>query len=247
MKRKLTLKIGDYLNNAPDKKHLNEEMFGIIAPQYDFITRLFSFWQDAKWKLGLIAALPVKPEPQCLDLACGTGDIAFLLAKKYPLGDITGLDLTEEMLVLARKVNQHGNVRFVQGDMCQLVMEANSIDIVTGGYALRNAPDLKQAIAEIHRVLKAGGTAAFLDFSKPAAGWTQKLEYFVLKGWTGLWGLILHRNHEVYSYIAESLNSFPDRITLQQMFRDQGFAITFSKLHFLGITETLVVQKNVTP
>ncbi len=243
MARKLTLKIAEYLNTAANKKQLNEEMFSVIAPKYDFITRLFSFWQDAKWKRDLIAALPPVVAPHCLDLACGTGDIAFLLAKQYPKGQIIGLDLTEEMLVLARQVNQYENVQFVKGDMGQLDIESGSIDIVTGGYALRNAPDLKQALAEIHRVLKAGGTAGFLDFSKPAVSWKQKLEYYLLKGWTGLWGLILHRNHEVYSYIAESLNAFPDRRTIQQLFVAQGFRIVKSNLYFLGITEILIVQK----
>jgi ubiquinone/menaquinone biosynthesis methyltransferase len=243
MKRQLTLKIGDYLNTAANKKYLNEEMFSVIAPQYDFITRLFSFWQDADWKRNLIASLPPATAPHCLDLACGTGDLCFLLACKYQKGDIIGLDLTEEMLVLARGANRYPNVRFVKGDMGQLDAVAESIDIITGGYALRNAPDLKQAIAEIHRVLKPGGTAAFLDFSKPTNGLAQKVEYYILKGWTGLWGWVLQRNHEVYSYIAESLRAFPDRAVMQQIFIQQGFSIITSKLHFLGITETLIVQK----
>lgn len=244
MRRQLTLKIADYLHTAANKKHLNQEMFAIIAPQYNFITRLFSFWQDAGWKNSLIAALPAVPAPHCLDLACGTGDLCFLLAHKYPQGDIKGLDLTEEMLVPARKANRYPHVRFIKGDMGELEIADESSDIITGGYALRNAPDLKQAIAEIHRVLKPGGTAAFLDFSKPANRWAQKLEYYLLKGWTGLWGLILHRNHEVYSYIAESLRAFPDREALQKIFINQGFSIVDSQLHFLGITETLIVQRN---
>ena len=244
MKRQLTLKIGDYLDTADNKKYLNEEMFSVIAPQYDFITRLFSFWQDSGWKRDLIGTLPSASAPYCLDLACGTGDLCFLLAGKYQQGDITGLDLTEEMLVLARGANQYPNVRFVKGNMGQLDAFPESMDIVTGGYALRNAPDLKQAISEIHRVLKPGGTAAFLDFSKPTNGLVQKIEYYILKGWTGLWGLVLHRNHEVYSYIAESLRAFPDRAEIQGIFIQQGFSIVASKLHFLGITETLIVQKN---
>lgn len=80
MRRELTLRIGDYLNSAANKKYLNEEMFSVIAPKYDFITRLFSFWQDAAWKRNLVAGLPFAEDPQCLDIACGTGDLSFLLA-----------------------------------------------------------------------------------------------------------------------------------------------------------------------
>jgi demethylmenaquinone methyltransferase/2-methoxy-6-polyprenyl-1,4-benzoquinol methylase len=243
MNKQLTLKIGDHLQTADKKKYFNEEMFSVIAPRYDFITRLFSFWQDASWKRGLIAALPPKPAPTCLDLACGTGDIAFLLAQKYPQGNITGLDLTEDMLILARQFNKHTNVSFVKGDMGKLEVNAETIDVITGGYALRNAPDLKQTIQEIHRVLKPGGVAAFLDFSKPNGKLAQTIEYYILKGWTGLWGIILNGNHEVYSYIAESLNAFPDRQELRRLFEQQGFAVTVSKLHFLGITETFIVEK----
>jgi demethylmenaquinone methyltransferase/2-methoxy-6-polyprenyl-1,4-benzoquinol methylase len=243
MNRRLTLKIGDHLGSAAKKKYFNEEMFSVIAPRYDFITRLFSFWQDKAWKRDLIAELPEKISPICLDLACGTGDIAFLLAEKYPTADVTGIDLTEDMLTLARQRSHYPNIHFIKGDMGQLEMAPETIDVVTGGYALRNAPDLKQAIAEIYRVLKPDGIAAFLDFSKPKAKWAQKLEYYILKGWTGLWGILLNGNHEVYSYIAESLNAFPNRQALKQMFEQEGFLILSSRLHFLGITENLIVQK----
>lgn len=243
MNRQLTLKIGDHLGSADKKKYFNEEMFSIIAPRYDFITRLFSFWQDASWKRDLIADLPEKISPACLDLACGTGDMAFLLAEKYPKGEIIGLDLTEDMLQLARQRSRYPNLRFVKGDMGQLDIAPETIDVITGGYALRNAPDLAQTVVEIYRVLKPGGIAAFLDFSKPKTAWAQKLEYYILKGWTGLWGILLNGNHEVYSYIAESLNAFPNRQELKRMFEQQGFSILISRLHFLGITETLIVQK----
>ena len=243
--KQLTIKIGDYFGNPQDKKLLNEEMFSIIAPRYDFITRLFSFWQDASWKKGLIEALPALAAPDCLDLACGTGDLCFLLAAKYPKGKIIGLDLTEEMLALARQANQDSHVLFIKGDMGHLDQPDSSFDIVTGGYALRNAPNLSQAISEIHRVLKPGGIGAFLDFSKPKSRFVQKMEYALLKGWTGLWGWIFHRNHEVYSYIAESLSHYPDRKELQIMLESQGLTILSSQLHFLGITETLHVQKTI--
>jgi demethylmenaquinone methyltransferase/2-methoxy-6-polyprenyl-1,4-benzoquinol methylase len=241
--KKLTLKIGDHLKSADKKKYFNEEMFSVIAPKYDFITRLFSFSQDASWKRGLIAALPQEQKPHCLDLACGTGDITFLLAAKYPQGTIVGLDLTEDMLVFARERNPCKNIQFVKGDMGELEVESSSVDIITGGYALRNAPDLKQTIAEIHRVLKQDGVAAFLDFSKSAKKIQQKISYYILKGWTGMWGIILHGNHEVYSYIAESLKAYPDRETIKKLFEQQGFTVSLARLHFLGITETLIVRK----
>jgi ubiquinone/menaquinone biosynthesis methyltransferase len=243
MSRRFTLKIGDHLDSADSKRFYNKQLFAEVAPRYDLITRVLSFWRDASWKRDLIAALPANEKPFCLDLACGTADIALALARKYPQGHIVGVDITEAMLALARARSTYPNVQFVNQDMGDLKFDSMSADIVSGGYALRNAPDLETTLDEIHRVLKPGGVGAFLDFSKPVGRLPQLLQYGILKLWTGLWGILLHRNHEVYSYIAESLKRFPDHDALKAMFQARGFTIIASHFYFLGITELLVVGK----
>jgi ubiquinone/menaquinone biosynthesis methyltransferase len=240
---RFVLKIGDHLEDAEKKKYYNERVFSEIAPRYDFISRVLSFGRDAAWKRTLVSLLPFHESPVCIDLACGTGDIAFLLAGKYPRGHIVGLDITEPMLDIARNRNIHPNVSFVNQDMGSLAIVSESVDIVTGSYALRNAPHLGTVINEVGRVLKPRGVAAFLDFSKPSLNMPQKMEYWGLKIWAGLWGVLLHRNHEVYSYIAESLQRFPDRLQLRNIFRERGFSVIGSRLFFGGVTELLVVQK----
>jgi len=110
--RRFVLKIGDHLENAETKKYYTERNFAEVAPQYDFITRVLSFGRDAAWKRTLISLLPSHESPVCVDLACGTGDIAFLLAGKYPRGRIAGVDITEPMLDIARQRNTHPNVTF---------------------------------------------------------------------------------------------------------------------------------------
>jgi ubiquinone/menaquinone biosynthesis methyltransferase len=240
---RFALKIGDHLEDAEKKKYFNEKVFSEIAPRYDFITRVLSFGRDAAWKRALVSSLPSVESPVCVDLACGTGDLTFLLADKYPGGRISGLDITEPMLEIARERNTYANVSFVNQDMGSLPIASESVDIVTGSYALRNAPHLETVIDEVGRVLKPGGVAAFLDFSKPSVNLTQKMEYWVLKIWAGSWGILLHRNHEVYSYIAESLERFPDRDRLRNIFREGGFAVIDSRLFLGGITELLVFQK----
>ena len=119
MKRKFTLKMHDYIHRPEGKRQYNREMFGEIAPKYDFITRALSFGRDKMWKDELIEELPEIAKANCLDLACGTGDLTFRLAQRYPKGHIVGLDLTEPMLVLARRRNSFENVEFVTGDMSQ--------------------------------------------------------------------------------------------------------------------------------
>jgi ubiquinone/menaquinone biosynthesis methyltransferase len=243
MAQRFTLKIGDHLLTAETKRAYTEKVFSEVARKYDFITRALSFRQDAVWKNDLINLLPPHKAPVCVDLACGTGDISFLLANKYPHSRITGLDIAEPMLDIARRRNMSPNIRFTRQNMGDLVVASESADIVTGGYALRNAPDLEEIIGEVHRILKPGGTAAFLDFSKPESPFLQRLEYWILKIWGGFWGIVLHGNPEVYGYIAESLQHFPDRVRLRKMFWNKGFLVRAYRSHFFGMTAILVVRK----
>jgi demethylmenaquinone methyltransferase/2-methoxy-6-polyprenyl-1,4-benzoquinol methylase len=233
----------DYIHRVDGKLFFNEKMFGHIASSYDFITRVLSFGRDTSWKNRLIEALPDVKTPACLDIACGTGDITFRLAAKYPAGRIIGLDVTEQMLNLARSGNTFNNITFTIGDMCQMNFPDNSFDIVTGGYALRNAPDLEQSLKEIERIMKPGATAAILDFSKSPNRLFQKSEDLLLRFWGGFWGILLHRNPQLYTYIAASLRQFPDSVALKQLISRLGFVNLRSRKHFFGFTETIFFQK----
>jgi ubiquinone/menaquinone biosynthesis methyltransferase len=232
--------------SEPDaKRRFNERHFTISAERYDFTTRVLSFGQDARWKQFLISALPQLKDPICIDLACGTGDLTFALAKKYPTGRIEGIDITSAMLQIAKTRNAHKNVLLVQKDMCSLDYPDASVDLVTGSYALRNAPDLKRLLAEISRVLVPGGICAVLDFSKPAKYPFQLAEYWGLRLWGGLWGLILHGDSRVHGYIANSLRNYPNRHRLKTLFNEFGFEILQSQKFFFGITEATILKKIV--
>jgi demethylmenaquinone methyltransferase/2-methoxy-6-polyprenyl-1,4-benzoquinol methylase len=193
--------------------------------------------------------LPDNKNAHCLDIACGTGDITFRLAAKYPEGRIAGIDITEEMLNLARSncesraTSGEPRITFVLQDMCRMKFDDASFDIVTGGYALRNAPNLEGALIEIRRVMKPGATAAFLDFSKPPERYLQTTKGMLLKFWGGFWGILLHRNPQLYTYIAESLKQYPDRNALKQLITKLGFTNIRSRKHFLGFAETIFFQK----
>jgi demethylmenaquinone methyltransferase/2-methoxy-6-polyprenyl-1,4-benzoquinol methylase len=116
------------------------------------------------------------------------------------------------------------------------------VDVVTGSYALRNAPDLRVALREIRRILKPGGTAAFLDFSKSPNFLSQCFTYRLLKFWGGFWGLLLHGTPEVYAYIAESLDQFPDRAALRDLLTQEGFTNIQSQKFYFGIVELIVFE-----
>jgi len=242
MTRAFKLKSTDHLGSPARKRAYNEKLFTEVAPVYDSITRVLSLGRDAAWKRHLVAALPDWEAPVCVDLACGTGDVSYLLARKYPRGTVLGMDLTERMLRIARDRHPPGNLRFRRGDMGQTGMTSGTVDVVTGSYALRNAADLDQVLDEVSRILKPGGVAAFLDFSRPSARWLASAEYLMLKAWGSLWGLLVHGNSDVYAYIAESLARFPNRTALRRCFQQRQFTLVRSRRFYFGVLELLVAE-----
>jgi len=236
------LKAREWLDVPERKRVYNERHFAVAASRYDLATRMMSLGRDAAWKRALIAALPDFPAPVCVDLACGTGDVAFLLAGRYPEGDVTGLDLSAPMLAIARERNRFTNVRFERGDLCCLPFPDGSADVVTGSYALRNAPDLWKAVAEVRRVLSPGGVAAFLDFSNPERSLLRYSQYLLLRSWCGLWGFLLHGTPEIHGYVAESLREFPDRNRLREIFRENRFEVSAERRYYLGITGLVLLR-----
>jgi ubiquinone/menaquinone biosynthesis methyltransferase len=239
-------KIGKLKNlnfsDPAEKAEYNRAIFTQIAPVYGFLTIVLSFGRDSAWKKKLMGLLPEAKAPTCLDLACGPGDITLALARKYPRGVIVGLDLTPAMLGKAAP-GLYPNVQFVQADMNHTGFEKDHFDIITGGYALRNAPGIPQALQEIRRILKPGGRAFFLDFSKSPSRLVSAINLFVLKFWGSLWGILLHGNPDIYAYIAESLRHFPDRTEFHGWLEQAGFRNISERMLFFGMLSIVSFEK----
>ena len=206
---------------APDSKsRYVRRLFSTIAGRYDLITRVLSYGQDRRWKARVAELSGARPGMRALDLACGTGDIAFTLATRG--ADVVGLDITHRMLQLARA--KDGAAHFVAGDMLALPFGNEAFDLVTTGYGLRNVPDIPRAIAEMRRVLKPGGVLLSLDFNRPANPIVRGvyLAYLTLVGST--LGFILHRDPDTYRYIPESIRRYPGAIELNAMIGRAGFS-----------------------
>ncbi|MCG8569307.1 MAG: ubiquinone/menaquinone biosynthesis methyltransferase [Spirochaetes bacterium] len=242
MKNKIKYTKNDFTDPVR-KKTFNKKLFQIVAPKYQLVTRGLSFFQDQLWKKTLISQLPVSDQQSCLDLACGTGDITLLLGKKYPQSKIIGLDLTEEMVIIAKNRTSLPNIDYQIGNMNQLTFPDSSFSIITGGYALRNSPDLNITLKEIGRVLQKEGIGVFLEFRAPHQPFLRKMKYLLLRFWGSLWGMLLHGNPHVYAYIAESLKHFPDNQKFKKMLENCGFKnIRFLNL-FFGFVSLIYFEK----
>jgi ubiquinone/menaquinone biosynthesis methyltransferase len=238
-----TANLAGAISTPETKKNYNRKLFTRIAHEYDTATSLMSLGGDANWKRELAKALPALNAPRCVDLASGTGDVAFELANRYHNAEIVGLDLTPAMIDVARNRCKHRGVRFEVADMCHTGLPDGWADIVTGSYALRNAPTLQDALHEVHRVLKPGGWAAFLDFSKSPNQFLQRIQIALLKVWGSFWGLVVHGRPE-HAYIAESLRQFPDHTELMRQIQEAGFEITKTRSIYLGTLKLILLRRN---
>jgi demethylmenaquinone methyltransferase/2-methoxy-6-polyprenyl-1,4-benzoquinol methylase len=198
-------------------------LFSTIADRYDLITVLLSYGQDRRWKQRLVALAGPLAGRRALDLACGTGDIAFLLADAG--AHVTGLDLTPRMLELAA-AKQGGSARrvaFVAGDMMALPLPGGRFDVVTTGYGLRNVPDLGRTLDEIRRVLAPGGVFLSLDFNRPAPAPVRAAYHAYLTLVGSVLGWVLHGDPDTYRYIAESIRTYPGAPRVVRQLQDAGF------------------------
>jgi ubiquinone/menaquinone biosynthesis methyltransferase len=209
---------------TPDtKRRYVRRLFSTIADRYDLITAVLSYGQDARWKRALVSMAAVQRGDRALDLACGTGDIAFAVAARG--ARTIGLDITMRMLELAdAKQSSSPRVTFLAGDMIDLPFSSSTFDLVTTGYGLRNVPDLAAAIDEIARVLKPGGRLLSLDFNKPQSALVRSvyLSYLTIVG--SALGWVLHGDPDTYRYIPASIRRYPGAEGVAALLRSRGFS-----------------------
>ena len=220
--------LADAIATPDGKRRYVRRLFATIADRYDWITVVLSYGRDRRWKQRLVDLAAPRTGARAVDLATGTGDIAFSLAAAG--AQVVGLDVTHRMIELARgkttRRSRSGQARspvFLVGDMIALPFADASFDLATVGYGLRNVPDLEAAIGETYRVLKAGGAALSLDFNRPSNAFVRAvyLAYLTIVG--GLLGWILHGDPDTYRYIPASIRNYPGARGVARMFEERGF------------------------
>jgi demethylmenaquinone methyltransferase/2-methoxy-6-polyprenyl-1,4-benzoquinol methylase len=212
----------------PDPVAVNS-MFARIAARYDVANRLLSGGLDVWWRRQLVAAVCRGAPRAILDLATGSGDVAFALARRLPSATtITGIDFCQPMLDAAEiKKNADGagtyaNVSFRQGDGLALPLPDAFCDAVTISFGLRNLADRHGGLREIHRVLRAGGRLFVLEFSQPSA-WFRPFYFFYLRKIIPLVAGFVTGDRAAYVYLNETIEQFPAAAALADEIQAAGF------------------------
>jgi demethylmenaquinone methyltransferase/2-methoxy-6-polyprenyl-1,4-benzoquinol methylase len=183
------------------------------------------------WKRMAIEASRVRTGHHVLDVASGTGDLAYFFSKKVgDKGRVVVSDINENMLAVARdKLLDKGvakNIEFIQANAEELPFEENSFDVVSMAFGLRNVTDKDKALRSILHVLKPGGRLMVLEFSKPISNTFSKIYDAYSFTFLPLAGKIIAQDSESYRYLAESIRMHPDQLTLKSMFEQAGFKNT---------------------
>lgn len=205
-------------------KRVND-LFAAIAPRYDLINDLQSFGLHRWWKRRLVKLAAAAPWTRALDLCCGTGDVAFALAKKGC--DVTGLDFSEPMLGVARRRAEAAEAtspapKFLRGDAQDLPLPDGSFDIVTVSYGLRNLASWERGLEEMWRVAGHGGRLLVLDFGKPDNRLWRWLYFAYLRFFVPVFGRIFCGDSQTHAYILESLKHYPAQLGVAAKMRALG-------------------------
>jgi len=216
----------------PEKAARVRAMFDEIAPRYDLLNHVLSLNIDSLWRAKTVRALEAnlsKPGATALDLCCGTGDLSLALAKSTP-GRVIGVDFSRPMLGFAAE-KASGGVGFVQGDALNVPFPDASFDTVSIAFGLRNLTSVDGGVREMYRLLKPGGRLAILEFSRPVLPVFREFFAFYFSHVLPRIGGVVSGSYGAYTYLPESVKSFPDQRGLKSIMEAVGFkSVKYSNL-----------------
>ncbi len=224
-----------------------QAIFDRIAPVYDQLNDALSFGQHRIWKRMAVKWAQPKRGDTALDLCCGSGDLAFLLAKEVGnTGTVIGADFSQEQLAIAQARQQQKGLgitmEWLEADALNLPFDHNHFDCATMGYGLRNVTDFRRCLTELYRVLKPGANAAILDFHRPYNEWMQQFQRWYLEQ------LVVPTAERLgfrddYAYIAPSLDQFPQGREQIELAKTMGFTNVKHYAIALEMMGVLVITK----
>ena len=201
------------------------QLFDRIAPQYDQLNQDLSLGLHRVWKQMAVRWSGAAEGMNCLDVCCGSGDLALLLARQVgQAGQVTGADFAVEQLAIASQKDPYLQDRLTwkEADALDLPFNDDEFDAATMAYGLRNLTDIPQGLSELHRVIKPGATAAILDFHAPSNPLVRQFQQWYLANivvpTAERFGL-----SEEYAYISPSVDRFPSGSRQVELAKAAGF------------------------
>jgi demethylmenaquinone methyltransferase / 2-methoxy-6-polyprenyl-1,4-benzoquinol methylase len=197
-------------------------MFANISARYDLLNHLLSVGIDQRWRRKVTSLLPVTSGGRILDVACGTGDLAFTLAN-ITEARVVGTDFCRPMLEVAQRKGVNKAVTFVEGDALHLPFPDHSFEGVTIAFGLRNLSSFERGLTELLRVTKPGGRVVVLEFSRPTVAAFRAVFNFYFHRVLPLLGGLVSGSMTAYKYLPSSVTRFPDQPQLAALMREVGF------------------------
>lgn len=215
-----------YKEQTTAKKQQVAEMFNSISHRYDFLNHFLSLGIDILWRKKAVRLLKPYAPKVILDIATGTGDFAIECLNLNP-DKIIGIDISEGMLQVGRKKLKskalNHKIELLQGDSEKINFDDHTFDAITVAFGVRNFEHLEIGLKEMHRVLKPGGAAAILEFSKPSIFPLKQLyNFYFLKVLPSL-GKKISNDSSAYTYLPESVQAFPDGQKMADIIKSCGF------------------------
>lgn len=214
--------------NAADSKRAQvERMFDNIAPKYDLLNRVLSLGIDVWWRRRAISYLKNTRPQAILDVATGTADVAIMAARTLRPHSIVGIDIANQMLEIGReKISAAGLSQVISletGDSERLRFADATFDAVTVAFGVRNFENLEKGLAEMCRVLRPGGRAVILEFSRPHVFPFKQLYNAYFRYVLPLIGRLTSRDARAYAYLFESVQNFPEGNQMCEILTKTGY------------------------
>jgi demethylmenaquinone methyltransferase / 2-methoxy-6-polyprenyl-1,4-benzoquinol methylase len=217
---------GDELVSPDEKRRRVDRVFSSVAGRYDLMNDLMSGGLHRHWKSRFVARVKPRPDEQILDMAGGTGDVAFRMARRGAI--VTVADINPDMLAVGmERAKERGlELAWKQENAEGLAFEDGHFDAYTIAFGIRNVTDIPAALAEAHRVLKHGGRFFCLEFSTSEwPGFADLYELYADKVIPRV-GRAVARDEDSYRYLVESIRKFPKREAFRMMIANAGFSQT---------------------
>ena len=242
----MSKKVTPYKDSKLKKKEQIKQMFDNISGNYDGLNRVISGGMDVKWRKKVVQLVADTQPKTILDIATGTGDLAISFSK-LDIDNITGFDLSEGMLSVARKKaaakNLNDKLSFIQGDSEAMPFDNDSFDAITVAFGIRNFETLEKGLDEIYRVLKPGGIFVILETSVPTKAPFKQGYHFYTQRLLPLIGKLFSKDKAAYGYLSESAAVFPHGDNLNNILQKIGFIDVENKPQTFGVASIYTASK----